>query len=435
MKCTPRQKIYFAMATGVFLLHLATAPLATTSFACTMYGDALPCVFLIFAILAMRENFRSALGILPMFWKVFAAALAMLLFSQAFWFYYDWRRFHSTPSPVLGDTMLLVSQVLFLSALALRPHSASERRDLRIRALDFVLLSLWWLCLYAYFALPWQILFGDLSHYNPAYYLLVFLQHIVIIAALTVLSIRKTGPWRVFYLQSIAAFVLSAAGNLLASISIDGGTYCAGSFYDTPTLAALYLFVCISCFGAGLQPQEDSTPNREIVQSVWTARIAMLVMLSLPTIALWGLGANHVPPAVATFRLRLVFVFMFALGALFYLKLNWLSRELIRLVRLTSDSIENLKSVQQQVSQSEKFVALGRLAAGAAHEISNPLTAILGYSELLADIPSLPDEDRAQAQQIREQVHRAQAAVTSLRNTLRQNSAPASLLIDKKPVS
>jgi signal transduction histidine kinase len=343
----------------------------------------------------------------------------VMFLSQAFWFYYDWRRINSTPSPVLGDAMFLVSQVFFLSALALRPHSASARRDLRIRALDFVLLSLWWLCLYAYFALPWQILFRDLSHYNPAFYLLVFLQHIVIIAALAALSIRKTGPWRIFYLQLIAAFVLTAAGNLITSISINGGAYYAGSFYDTPSLAALYLFVCIACFGANLQPQEDPTPNREIVQSVWTARIAMLVILSLPIIAIWGLWVNQVPHAVATFRLRLVFASMFVLGALFYLKLDWLSRELIHLVQLTADSIENLKSVQQQVTQSEKFVALGRLAAGAAHEISNPLTAILGYSELLADIPSLSDEDRAQAQQIREQVHRAQAAVTSLRNTMR----------------
>jgi len=109
-----------------------------------------------------------------------------------------------------------------------------------------------------------------------------------------------------------------------------------------------------------------------------------------------------------------------------------LSRELVRLVRLSRDSVENLRAVQQRVSQSEKFVALGRLAAGAAHEISNPLTAILGYSELLADVPSLSPEDRTNAHRIREQVHRAQAAVTSLRNTMRRNSPT---MVDKKLVS
>ena len=44
----------------------------------------------------------------------------------------------------------------------------------------------------------------------------------------------------------------------------------------------------------------------------------------------------------------------------------------------------------------------------------------------------LSGEDRANAQRIREQVHRAQTAVTSLRNTMRRNS-PA--MVDKKLVS
>jgi signal transduction histidine kinase len=124
---------------------------------------------------------------------------------------------------------------------------------------------------------------------------------------------------------------------------------------------------------------------------------------------------------------------MSLLGALVYWKFNLLARELNYLVQLTQVSIENLNAVQQQVTQSEKLVALGRLAAGAAHEISNPLTAIFGYSELLTDIPSLTPEDRANAQLVQQQVHRAQAAVTSLRDSLRQNSSSIPLLIDKKP--
>jgi signal transduction histidine kinase len=338
----------------------------------------------------------------------------------------------STPSPVPGDSLFLFAHVFFLSAFALRPHSASAGRDLRIRSLDFALLSLWWLCLYGYFALPWQIVVHDFSHYNPAYYLLVFLQHLVIVVALITLSARKRGAWRMFYLQMVVAFVLIAGGNLMLSVAIDDGSYYAGGFYDTPFFLAIYLFTLIACFGSSLEPSEDTTPNRELVQSVWTARMAMVVMLSLPLIALWGLHSKTAPHGIAIFRLQLVFGSLFVLGGLVYWKLSLLSRELVRLVRLSRDSVENLRAVQQRVSQSEKFVALGRLAAGAAHEISNPLTAILGYSELLADVPSLSGEDRANAQRIREQVHRAQAAVTSLRNTMRR-SAPAT--VDKKLVS
>ena len=435
MNGTPRQKVYLGIASGMLAVHLLVAIFAKPMFALTIFGDLVPCALLVLALLAIAENFRNSPGILPVFWKVFAGGTAMMLLSQAYWIYYDWRRLNSAPSPIFGDSLFLLAQVFVLSALALRPHSAAAGRDLRIRSLDFALMSLWWMCLYGYFALPWQILRDDYSHYNPAYYIIAFLQHLAIVAAAAILALRKRGMWQRFYVLLTVAFALIAAGNLLLSIAIDRGWYFSGGFYDTPFFLAIYLFTVIACQGNALQPHEDATANRELVQSVWTARAAMLVMLSLPFIALWGLRSHGLPQNVAAFRLRLVFASMFVLGALVYWKLNLLTRELVRLVHLTRDSIGNLNSVQRKMSQAEKFVALGRLAAGAAHEISNPLTAILGYSELLADIPSLAAEDRAHAQEIREQVHRAQAAVASLRNTMRRSSPSPSLVLDKKPVS
>jgi len=44
----------------------------------------------------------------------------------------------------------------------------------------------------------------------------------------------------------------------------------------------------VASYGPSLQPGEDKTPNREINQSLWTARIAMVAILSLPVIALLG---------------------------------------------------------------------------------------------------------------------------------------------------
>jgi signal transduction histidine kinase len=431
----PRQKFYLAFGTFVILLHLVVAAVAKPSFPLTVYGDASPCVILILGALAARENFRRSPGVLPLFWKLFAGGLVILLLSQTYWFYYDWRRLNASPSPILGDSLFLLAHVFFLAALALRPHSASVGRDLRIRALDLVLLSLWWFSLYGYFSLPWQVGRQDFSHYNPSYYSLALIQHLVIIIALAVLSARNIAPWRAFYLQLLVAFVLIAGGNLLLNVAIDAGKYYAGSYYDTPFLLAIYLFIPIAGFGPTLEPRPDSKPNRELIQSVWTARLAMLGILSLPAIALLGLTEKNLPVDLVNFRLRLVFGAMLLLGTMVYWKLNLLARELSHLVQLTRDSIENLKAVQQQVTHTEKLIALGRLAAGAAHEISNPLTAIFGYSELLTDIPSLSHEDRAHAQLIQQEVHRAQAAVTSLRNNLRQNSSPPPFTIDKKPAS
>jgi hypothetical protein len=419
MSLQPRHKIYLALACAIFCLHLGVAAAAKPSFGLTIFGDALPCGLLIVAILAVRENFRFLHGVLPLFWKLMAAGLVQMLLSQAYWFYYDSVRPYSSPSPVIGDTLFLLAHVFFLSAFVLRPHSASAGRDMRLRHLDFALLTFWWLALYAYFALPWQIVIQDFSKYNPAYYLLALIQHLMIIIGLGVIWKRSTGLWRTFYGSSICLFVLIAGGDLLLEVAIDHGVYYSGSFYDTPFLLSLLLVTVVATFGPSLQPREDKAPNRDISQSLWTARIAMVAILSLPVIALLGSFAKNLPEDVAVFRLRLVFGAMLLLSSLVFWKLTLLARELRRLVRLSQASLENLKSVQARVTHSQKLAALGRLAAGATHEISNPLTAILGYSELLTDIPSLSPPDRESAQIIQKQVHRAQAAVNSLRNSLR----------------
>jgi signal transduction histidine kinase len=136
----------------------------------------------------------------------------------------------------------------------------------------------------------------------------------------------------------------------------------------------------------------------------------------VPLMAFVGYYEPGIPPAITAFRLRLVFAAMFLIGTLAFWKLSLLSRELVRLVNLTHTSVENLQAVQNRIAQSQKLAALGRLAAGATHEVSNPLTAILGYSELLADVPTLSAEDRRCAQEIQVQVRNAHAAVISLRH-------------------
>src|SRR6266851_5433309 len=44
---------------------------------------------------------------------------------------------------------------------------------------------------------------------------------------------------------------------------------------------------------------------------------------------------------------------------------------------------ENLRRTQEQLLHSERLAAVGQLISGVAHELNNPLTAILGYSQLL----------------------------------------------------
>ena len=53
-----------------------------------------------------------------------------------------------------------------------------------------------------------------------------------------------------------------------------------------------------------------------------------------------------------------------------------------RLYSLTQQAYDELKDAQSRLVQSARLAAIGELAAGVAHELNNPLTSVLGFSEL-----------------------------------------------------
>lgn len=48
--------------------------------------------------------------------------------------------------------------------------------------------------------------------------------------------------------------------------------------------------------------------------------------------------------------------------------------------------------LQEQLRHADRLATIGKLAAGVAHELNEPLTGILGFAELLKDVPGLPPQ-------------------------------------------
>jgi len=71
------------------------------------------------------------------------------------------------------------------------------------------------------------------------------------------------------------------------------------------------------------------------------------------------------------------------------------------------------KKLEQQIIQSERLAAMGQMIGGFAHELNNPLTSILGMSELLQD-GQANESSRKQLEIMQQQARRAVEIVQNL---------------------
>jgi len=87
--------------------------------------------------------------------------------------------------------------------------------------------------------------------------------------------------------------------------------------------------------------------------------------------------------------------------------------------------LEELQSLQRQVIRQERLAAVGQLVSGVAHEINNPLQAILGFAELLQMQANVPDEVKNDLILIQKESARACGIIRNLALFARQQTGEA----------
>jgi signal transduction histidine kinase len=401
----------------------------------TSAADILLCLMPLFVNGALLINAVTPDWRKRTFWMLLALGSTLWLAGQTTWTFVEIYQHRHSPYLFNGkhfnvDIIFYLHAIPMIAALALQPHQRSDERKLLYGYTDFGLLLCWWLYLYVFLVIPWQYIVADSRQYVLAFSNISLLQNIVFVGGSVLLFTQATGYWRGIYAHLAGARAVYVIRLLVIQLVVGRGAYSRGSLYDLPLLIS-FLWMGTAGFIACRNRAEEAKFNSEAAteaspngrpakDSVWASRLARAALLSLPLMGFWAMEISEAPFAVKQFRILVTLGAVLPLGFLAFLRHELVDRERIRILRASYESIDNLKRLQMQFVQSEKLAAIGQLVGGAAHEINNPLTAILGYSELLADDPSLNEKAKGIAEKIREQARRTKTLINNLLSFARQ---------------
>lgn len=421
-----RSKVWLAVVGAMMGSAIVAAAFLPRSIGLTAFSDIIQSLLLLSGSAAFVPLALRARGRLRFFWSLIVLGLTLWSAYQLFWTYNEVIMRRDVPDLCAWDVILFLHMVPLMAALGIRPQFSRDEYSARVGRLDFALLLAWWFYVYVLTVMPWQYVVPELAAYNRNLNGVYSAEKLVLLTGFLGSWSASRGAWRRVFASLFVMSLCYSGGSALANWAIARNTYYTGSFYDIPLLAAMASLTWI-----GLRTKSESLEADACTGSscygVWVARCSMIAVFSLPLLAFWALSEDGVPAKVRAFRVCFTLLAAFCMGIIILVRQRILDRELVRLLDHSHAAFDELKRLQAQILQSEKLASIGQLVGGAAHELNNPITAMLGYSDLLLSTP-LNAEQQPLAAKIGQYVRRTKSLVAGLISFARQAPVPKTAL-------
>jgi signal transduction histidine kinase len=388
----------------------------------TVFGNLVQQSLLVVVVILLASPLRASRSRDRAFWALMSLGAALWAVSQVEWVAHE--VFLRTPVPDVAwaDILLFFHPVPWIAALLVQAFPYARQQDEQEQyTLDFAILLLWSIYLYVFMILAWQLpAVQHLARAGKSYSVLYLIENLTTLVLAGGLFARSRGRWRTIYRNLIlaeAAYVLCSG---MIHYRLLGYEYYTGCLYDLPLVAAICLTGSL-----GIIAHEETTTPADVTSAApsrgkWATVLAALALVSMPTLALWSVLYGDVPREVATFRMNVTLLALPFVALLFLQKQRLLNRQLQTMLQTSEASLLREQQLRDRLVESGKLAALGQLVAGIAHEINNPLTAIVGYADILETGLRPAGEAQELGKKLGVQAKRTKHLVESMLNFARQ---------------
>ena len=368
---------------GFLLVYTVISLFAKPGAALTALSDMSGVGLWLVAVVVLSWAGLSNTGRTRWFWFLMAFGAALVGTNFAAWLYYEVLTGRVPPNPFWADIPLFLQPVPMMAAAAMRPGSRQREEKFLLSTLNFLILLLWWVYLYMFLVYPNEYVVMDQAVYNTYYFSLFVVEFAVLMSVLGGMALVAEGAWRKIYWHLFGASALYLLSYQWLNAALNRNEYYSGSIYDVPDYAAICWLILIAVRARHVPSEKLAGTGKEREAHV-SGFLAVLAVLSLPVIGLWVLvlpKASELRP----FRVTVTLMGIMLVAVCVFLRQMLLAQEMTRLLRKSKENLERLQLAQSQLVQQERLAGIGQLVSGVAHELNNPLTAVMGYSDLLKE--------------------------------------------------